>query len=129
MHHSRGFLKLTNAARKRVREVSIKDVMAMQENKEDFVLVDVREDREWERGRIRGAVHLGKGILERDVERRIPEKEKQVVLYCRGGFRSLLAAENLRKMGYRKTASMKGGWRAWKKAKGKVVTPRHSGRR
>jgi rhodanese-related sulfurtransferase len=77
------------------------------------LLVDTREDNEWNRGHIRGAVHLGKGIIERDIEARMPDKEQEIILYCGGGFRSALAAENLQKMGYKNVVSMDGGWRRW----------------
>jgi len=85
--------------------------------KHQFVLIDVREDHEWGAGRIRGAIHIGKGLIERDIERRIPGRRTEIVLYCAGGYRSVLAADALRKMGYRRTASMSGGWKAWKRAR------------
>lgn len=112
--HSAGFLKLVEEARSRVQECTCEDVHRLFEAEEDFHLVDVREDHEWRKSRIRGAVHLGRGILERDIEHRFPDLEADLVLYCGGGYRSVLAAESLGKMGYRRVRSMAGGWRAWK---------------
>lgn len=111
MKHSPGFLRLVEDARPRVREV---DVAAARERQARGAhLVDVREDGEWERGHIAGATHLGKGIIERDIEAAIPDKGAEIVLYCGGGYRSVLAAEALEKMGYTNVSSMAGGWRAW----------------
>lgn len=112
--HSAGFVKLVEEARSRVQECTCQDVHGQLEAGEDFHLVDVREDHEWRKSRIRGAVHLGRGILERDIEHRFPDREADLVLYCGGGYRSVLAAESLEKMGYRRVRSMAGGWRAWK---------------
>ena len=112
--HSAGFVKLVEEARSRVQECTCEDVHRQLEAGEDFHLVDVREDHEWRKSRIRGAVHLGRGILERDIEHRFPDREADLVLYCGGGYRSVLAAESLEKMGYRRVRSMAGGWRAWK---------------
>jgi len=86
-----------------------------------MLLVDVREDHEWEAGHAAGAIHLGKGIIERDIESIVPDKKQTVVLYCGGGYRSALAADSLRRMGYRHALSMAGGWRAWKRSKGKTA--------
>jgi len=113
MEHSEGFLRLTTAARKRIRETTPEEVHRRRQAGERFHLLDVREDGEWQQARIAGARHLGKGIIERDIERTIPERDAEIVLYCGGGFRSALAADALREMGYRNVASMDGGWRRW----------------
>jgi rhodanese-related sulfurtransferase len=120
MKHSPGFLKLVANARKRIREISVRDVKRKLATHEDFLLIDIREEHEWAEGHIAGATYSGRGILERDIEARFPDKKKEIVLYCGGGFRSALSAESLQKMGYRNVFSMAGGWRAWKKARGKV---------
>jgi rhodanese-related sulfurtransferase len=109
--HSEGFLRLVNEARARVREVSTEEARHGQER--GARLIDVREDNEWERGHIPGAEHLGKGVIERDIEKEIPDTNAEVILYCGGGYRSVLAADALQKMGYTNVASMAGGWRAW----------------
>lgn len=114
MDHSPGFLDIVNDSKKRVRETNPEDVRRRQERGERFYLVDVREDNEWERGRVLGALHLGKGVIERDVERAIPDHGAEIVLYCGGGYRSALAADALQRMGYRNVTSMDGGWRRWK---------------
>lgn len=114
MEHSPRFEKLCDEARARVKEVSIDEVAARIVRGDVFELVDVREESEYAAGRIRGARHLGKGVIERDVEKAIPDLDTDIVLYCGGGYRSVLAAENLQRMGYRNVASMAGGWRAWK---------------
>jgi rhodanese-related sulfurtransferase len=111
--HSHGFLDIVNDAKKRVRETTPEDVRRRQERGERFHLVDVREDSEWERGRALGAMHLGKGIIERDIERVIPDHDMEIVLYCGGGYRSALAADVLQRMGYRNVLSMDGGWKRW----------------
>ncbi len=113
MEHNPGFLALVDDARRRIRETTPEKVRRRQERGERFHLVDVREDHEWQRGRIAGATHLGRGILERDVERRIPAHDAPIVLYCGGGYRSALAADALRQMGYTSVLSMDGGWRRW----------------
>lgn len=113
MKHSQVFLDIVNDAKKRVRETTPEDVRRRQERGERFHLVDVREDNEWERGRALGAMHLGKGIIERDVERVIPDHDMEIVLYCGGGYRSALAADVLQRMGYRNVLSMDGGWKRW----------------
>jgi rhodanese-related sulfurtransferase len=118
VEHAPGFLALVNDAKSRVRELTIDDVLKKLRNGEDFELIDVREDNEWDKGRIRGAKHLGRGILERDIEKAIPDKDREIVLYCGGGFRSALSADNLQKMGYRNVYSMDGGFRGWKAANG-----------
>ncbi len=114
--HSPGFLKVVEEARARVREVTIAEVRARLERGGGFHFVDVREDTEWAEDRCRGASHLGRGILERDVETAIPDKDAEIVLYCGGGYRSALAADSLGRMGYRRVASMAGGIRAWREA-------------
>jgi rhodanese-related sulfurtransferase len=116
-HHSLRFLDIVNDAKTRVREVTVDDVKRMLDGKADFLLIDVREDNEWTKDHLPAALHLGKGILERDVEQRVPELDTPMVLYCGGGFRSALAADALQKMGYTNVASMDGGIREWR-AKG-----------
>lgn len=113
MKHSPGFLAIVNDAKTRIRECGIDDVNAMLERGEQFELIDTREDSEWARGHLPGARHLSKGIIERDIETAVPDKQARIVLYCGGGFRSALAADALQKMGYRNVISMDGGWRAW----------------
>jgi rhodanese-related sulfurtransferase len=109
-------LKIVNDAKKRVKETNVADVKRRRDGGEKFVLVDVREDNEWAAGRAAGAMHLGKGIIERDIEARVPDKSSRLVLYCGGGYRSALAADNLRKMGYTDAISLDGGWKAWQQA-------------
>lgn len=113
MHHSEEFLQLVEDAKARVREISIDDVLARRHDGRHFRLIDVREDDEWRAGRILGAEHLGRGVLERDIIGAAPDKDEELVLYCGGGFRSALAADNLQRMGYRNVASLAGGWKAW----------------
>lgn len=113
-HHSPRFLKIVDEARARVRECTIDEVHARMNRGERFTIVDVREESEFARDHIPGAVHLGKGIIERDIEQRFPDMETELVLYCGGGYRSALAAENLGRMGYTKVISMDGGYRGWK---------------
>lgn len=114
--HTPRFLAICTDARSRVKELSVADVKAKLDRGETFHLVDVREDHEWAAGHLPGATHLGKGIIERDIETRIPDTGAQIVLYCGGGFRSALAADNLQKMGYTNVFSMDGGFRGWKDA-------------
>ncbi len=116
MKHSPGFLKLVHDAKSRVRELDIPEVKRLLDAREKLVLVDVREESEWARGHLPGATHLGKGVIERDVERVFPDKDAALVLYCGGGFRSALAGDNLQKMGYTNVISMDGGWRGWVEA-------------
>jgi len=111
--HSPGFLKLVEDAKSRVREVTIEEFVARLQSGERYILVDVREDHEWANGHIPSAHHMGRGILEREIERAIPEKDAAIVLYCGGGFRSALAADNLQRMGYANVISLDGGWRGW----------------
>jgi rhodanese-related sulfurtransferase len=114
--HAPGFLAIVNDAKTRIREIDIEAFRRMREARDAFVLVDVREESEWAAGHAAGAVHLGKGVIERDIEARIPDRETKLVLYCGGGFRSALAADNLRKMGYKNPISLDGGWRAYKES-------------
>jgi rhodanese-related sulfurtransferase len=116
MKHSPGFLAIVDDAKTRVRQCTIADVKARLDRGEAFHFVDVREDSEWAVDRARGARHIGRGVLERDVETLIPDHGAPIVLYCGGGFRSALAADNLQKMGYRDVVSMDGGIRAWREA-------------
>ena len=116
MEHSDKFLRVVEDAKSRIREISIVEVKSKMDAGAAFVLVDVREDAEWAAGRLPGALHLGKGILERDVEKAIPAVATEIVLYCGGGFRSALAADNLQKMGYTKVTSMTGGFRDWRES-------------
>ncbi len=113
MKHAPGFLKLVDDAKTRVRETNVHEVKKRLDAGEEFLLVDVREESEWARGHLPRAIHLGKGIIERDIEQRVPDKSAPLVLYCGGGFRSALAADNLQKMGYTNVVSMDGGWRGW----------------
>lgn len=116
MKHSPGFLAIVNDSLSRVREISVEEVRGDIESSVDFVLVDVREDSEWAAAHASDAIHLGKGIIERDIETVIPEIDRKIVLYCGGGYRSALAADALQKMGYKSVFSLAGGWRAWKDA-------------
>ncbi|MGD0306886.1 MAG: rhodanese-like domain-containing protein [Candidatus Acidiferrales bacterium] len=116
MDHTEGFLTLVRDAKKRIKEEDIVAVKKRLDSPEKPIVVDVREDSEWARGHIPGAIHLGKGVIERDIERTIPDKGTQIVLYCGGGYRSALAADNIQKMGYRNVISMDGGWRGWTEA-------------
>lgn len=113
MKHSPQFLKLVNEAKTRVKETNVPDVKRRMDGGEKFLLVDVREDSEWAKGHLPGAVHLGKGIIERDIETQVPDTSAKIILYCGGGFRSALVADNLQKMGYSNVESMDGGWRGW----------------
>ncbi|HYK50494.1 MAG TPA: rhodanese-like domain-containing protein [Terriglobales bacterium] len=112
--HSARFLKIVDDARKRIREVSLEDVKGKLDRGEQFLLVDVREESEYANDHLPGAVHMGKGIIERDIEERVPQLDAPVVLYCGGGYRSALAADNLQKMGYTNVVSMDGGIRGWR---------------
>jgi len=115
--HNEGFLRMVNQSKSRIRETDVPTVAArLKQGDASFVLVDVREDEEWAEGRIKGAVHIGKGVIERDVETMIPDKDREIILYCGGGFRSALAADVLQQMGYQNVLSMDGGWRVWTEA-------------
>jgi len=116
MAHNPGFEQLVEAYRSRVRECSVSDVQDRLERGEPFHFIDVREDHEFAKDYARGAVHLGRGILERDIESVIPDKGAEIVVYCGGGYRSILAAVNLMEMGYTRVASMEGGITAWRQA-------------
>jgi len=116
MDHSPGFLKVVQDAKKEVRECTVDDLKRRRDAGETFHLVDVREDDEWRAGRARGAMHFGKGVIERDIEKGIPDKAAPIVLYCGGGLRSALAAQMIQKMGYRNVISMDGGMKAWRSA-------------
>lgn len=113
MRHSPGFLRLVDDAKSRIKEADFRDIKRRLDSREKLTLVDVREDNEWARGHLPGAVHLGKGIIERDIEEAFPDRAAPLVLYCGGGFRSALVADNLQKMGYTNVISMDGGWRGW----------------
>jgi len=114
--HAPGFLKIVQDAKTRVKECTVADVQQRLAAGDKFVLVDVREESEYAAGHAPGAVHLSKGVIERDVEKTVPDKGTPLVLYCGGGFRSALAADNLQKMGYTNVISMDGGWRGWTQA-------------
>jgi rhodanese-related sulfurtransferase len=116
MVHSPEFLKIVNDAKSRVKEIDIEGYKQMVAAKEPHLLVDTREESEWTAGHVDGAVHMSKGVIERDVEVNVPDKNTKLVLYCGGGFRSALAADNLQKMGYRDVISLDGGWRALKES-------------
>jgi rhodanese-related sulfurtransferase len=111
--HNQAFLALVNDAKTRVKEMDIEAYKRLRESGEPHLLIDVREDSEWNAGHAQGAMHLGKGIIERDIEGKVPDRNAKLVLYCGGGFRSALAADNLQKMGYKDAISLDGGWRAW----------------
>jgi rhodanese-related sulfurtransferase len=116
MAHNPGFLKLVNDAKSRVKEIDIEGYKKIVSSGEPHVLVDTREESEWTAGHVKGAVHLSKGIIERDIESKAPDKATKLVLYCGGGFRSALVADNLQKMGYTQAISLDGGWRALKES-------------
>lgn len=116
MKHNPGFLKVVEAAKQRVRECTVSDVKAKLDRVEPFHFVDVREDSEYAQDHAAGAIHLGKGVIERDIETVIPNKQEPIVLYCGGGYRSVLAADSIRQMGYTNVISMDGGIKAWRQA-------------
>jgi rhodanese-related sulfurtransferase len=116
MVHNPGFLKLVNEAKARVKEIDLPAYLKMRESGEEHILVDTREDSEWAAGHVAGAVHLSKGIIERDIETKVPDHDVTLVLYCGGGFRSALVADSLRQMGYTNAISLDGGWRALKES-------------
>ena len=116
MDHSPGFLKLAEDAKARVREVTVAEARERLASGKDVRLIDVREDNEWQAGHAAGAEHLGKGIIERDIETIVPDKESELILYCGGGYRSALATDMLQRMGYTNVYSLAGGWKAWKEA-------------
>ncbi len=112
--HSPRFEQLVSDTKKRIRETTVDQIKKRLDQKEKFVLVDVREESEWAKDHLPGAIHLGKGIIERDIEQRVPDLNAPITLYCGGGFRSALAADNLRQMGYTNVESMDGGIRVWR---------------
>lgn len=114
MKHSQAFEQLVNEVKPRIKEISIGEVKEKLDKKTSFHLIDVREDHEWQKGHCSGAMHLGRGILERDIENQISDKNAEIVLYCGGGYRSALAADMIQKMGYTNVLSMAGGIRAWR---------------
>ena len=122
MKHSEAFLNIVHDAKSRIREVSVAETQQRMRDDGDVKLIDVREDNEWDDAHARGAIHLGKGIIERDIETTAPNKDSELILYCGGGYRSALAADALQKMGYTNVFSMAGGWKAWKEAGGEVDT-------
>jgi rhodanese-related sulfurtransferase len=124
MKHNPGFLKLVDDARARVQQIDIEGYKKMAAAREPHVLVDTREDNEWAAGHVAGAVHLSRGIIERDIETQVPDKTATLVLYCGGGFRSALVADNLQKMGYTGAISLDGGWRALKESGLALTEPR-----
>lgn len=123
MQHNPGFLAIVNDARSRVKECTIADLKAKMDASEPLTLIDVREDHEFAAGHIPGAVHLGKGIIERDIETKYPDKAQALHLYCGGGYRSALASDNLQKMGYTHIISVDGGFRGWKEAEYPIEKP------
>ena len=114
MSHTPGFLKLVENAKSKIKELTIDQVLEKKKRGDSFYFVDVREDSEWEKGRAQGSIHLGKGVIERDIETEIPDKSAAIVLYCGGGFRSALSADALQQMGYTNVSSMDGGIRGWR---------------
>jgi rhodanese-related sulfurtransferase len=114
--HAPQFLKLVHDAKTRVRELTVNDVRSKLERGDKFLLVDVREDNEWVMGHLPRAIHMGRGVIERDIEQQVPNTNSEIVLYCGGGYRSALAADNLQKMGYQNVYSMDGGIRGWREA-------------
>jgi rhodanese-related sulfurtransferase len=116
MIHTEGFLKLVNDAKGRVKEVTVAETRERLAANPDALLIDVREDHEWQAEHAQGAEHLGKGIIERDIETAVPDKSTELILYCGGGYRSALASDALQKMGYTNVWSMAGGWKAWKES-------------
>ena len=116
MKHTEGFLKIVDDAKSRIKEVSVTDTRDRLAANPSAKLIDVREDNEWNEAHAAGAEHLGKGIIERDIETRVPDKGNELILYCGGGYRSALAADVLQRMGYTNVWSMAGGWKAWKES-------------
>ena len=116
MKHSEGFLKIVNEAKSRIKEVTVAETRERLGANRKGLLIDVREDHEWEAAHAAGAIHLGKGIIERDIEATAPDKSTELVLYCGGGYRSALAADVLQQMGYTNVWSMAGGWKAWRES-------------
>jgi rhodanese-related sulfurtransferase len=121
--HGQRFVDLVDSVRPHIRECTVQDIYHRQQQGEQILLFDVREDHEWAKGHLPQARHLGKGIIERDIEATVPDLDAEIVLYCGGGYRSALAADNLQKMGYRHVISMDGGFRGWKDAGHPIETP------
>ncbi len=113
MKHSPRFLALVREISKNIREIETSEVLKKIQKKANFLLIDVREDSEWSRGHLPHAMHLGKGLIERDIEKKVPDLDQEIVLYCGGGYRSAIAAESIQKMGYTNVYSMAGGFRSW----------------
>ena len=113
MSHSPAFLKIVDDAKSRIRQITPEEIKKRLDAKEELMLVDTREEFEWNNGRIVGAIHLSKGVIEREIEMLIPDMNQEIILYCGGGYRSALSADNLQKMGYTNVTSMEGGWRKW----------------
>ena len=122
MKHSEGFLKIVDDAKIRIKEITVDETRERLSSNPAAKLIDVREDNEWNEAHAAGAEHLGKGIIERDIEATVPDKSTELILYCGGGYRSALAADVLQKMGYRNVWSMAGGWKAWKEAGAPIET-------
>jgi rhodanese-related sulfurtransferase len=120
MKHTEGFLKIVDDAKSRVREVSVAETQSRLQQNRDAKLIDVREDHEWQAAHATGATHLSKGIIERDIETAVPDKNTELILYCGGGYRSALAGDSLQKMGYTNVFSMAGGWKAWQEGGGEI---------
>jgi len=116
MVHTEGFLKLVNDAKTRVKEVTVAETRDRLKQNPEAKLIDVREDKEWDAAHAAGAIHLGKGIIERDIETTVPDKSTELILYCGGGYRSALAGDVLQMMGYTNVFSMAGGWKAWRES-------------
>ena len=111
--HTIKFLDIVNDAKSRIKETNVEEVKAKMDRGEKFILVDVREESEWEKGHITNSIYIGKGVIERDIEKKINNTEEEIILYCGGGFRSALAADNMQKMGYTNVSSMDGGYSGW----------------
>jgi rhodanese-related sulfurtransferase len=122
-NHAPAFLRLVEDARSRIQEIHVQEVKRRLDNGLDFFLIDVREEDEWKRGHLPHAAHLCKGVIERDIEKAVPDKSAPIVLYCGGGFRSALAADSLQKMGYLNVLSLQGGWSGWEEAGFSTVGP------
>ena len=120
MKHTEGFLRVVDDAKSRIREVSVDETRARLKQNPEAKLIDVREDNEFAAAHAAGSTHLSKGIIERDIETAVPDKNAELILYCGGGYRSALAADSLQKMGYTNVFSMAGGWRAWQEAGGEI---------
>ena len=116
MKHSEGFLKIVDDAKSRIKEITVDETRERISSNPAAKLIDVREDNEWNEAHAAGAEHLGKGIIERDIEATVPDKSTELILYCGGGYRSALAADVMQKMGYQNVWSMAGGWKAWKES-------------